>query len=681
MKENETVFDWLNGLRPPTNSEEFFANNTTEMSVNTDVLAGIDEVDLNTIRKIRRKRKEVCNIVEADIPAVFGDCMTIYTANDKIPAKYALVKIDDILASNDEVTFAANPLYPQSCQERNYDSDIQLKANVSSRSNSFEPLFIVNNVPTAEDGPPIISQQGVVLGGNSRVMILKNIYKAVEQNKINEYYSEIFEQLEMYGFSHEKYATAADLVGLALVRIIDGNKKECAYYSRIFNTSTKDELSITAIAVSYSRLLSKKEIGEIAYIIEKSGADTLSEILKSGQPTTKKIIEILQRTNIINKTNVNMFLVMSKRNTLSIVGKELVGMTLVACLFSKIEEIELVQSNPDLQKEVLNNIGNLLVIKDLAGDWNITPSIIKIAQSENDKNKYSDSDDLYGNKITLNDTDDVLLRVLRLKAKDARVVLNEYISLAHFQNPSTGEMFEITKITPAMAMESAIDAVFGDGNQLNLGDNTMNIYKIFERYGTWDVPQVQDYLNQYNATLSQIDAPFIAVCPLRLNAKNPAKRPFALYTHQKDGCGKVTLLKKVSDKKAVEWLAENGYDFKKIFGFEPFIPAKKAVISCDEKIEDAIKNEREYIQKEWENMNEQLKHRDDVIAHLRKENGVTKDLKKVPKKCPKKSKTIHVDTLTVRADENIEVGVNGRNLGDRSRAKKSALRKFWEWLP
>jgi hypothetical protein len=680
---SKEVTAWLNGLGLPSTEEEILKreNNTF---IDRGLLENIDNVDISTMRRIRRKKKKECNISTASIPAILGDCITIFTSADKIPARYALVKIDDVIASHNEFSFEENPAYPKGCQERNYHSDMQLKVNVSNRSNTFEPLFLVNNVPTAEDGPPIISQEGIVLGGNSRVMMLKNIYNAKNKTKINDYYGECFEQLDIYGIPTDKFNNSDDLDGYVLVRIIDATKKKCAEYSHIFNTSTKNEFSIIAMAVGLSRQLNKNNVEELAGIIDRCGGDTLSEILKDKQQTTIKIISILQKSNIINNTNVNMFLKKKERNVLTSLGKEIVGNMLVALLFNSVEDIELIQDVPKLHSAILLNIGNLLVIRDLPNDWNIIPLIPDIAKKQNDLYAYGDMEDMFLTNKPLERTDIALWNILNLKSTLARTALENYIELAKFQNPEMERIIEITKITPADALEEALAEVLDQKEELNLSDKKMA--KTKEKKPEKKAPNskkknvnivnidgyevdknelaklnVVDDVRFFNKTLKQINAPFIAVCNPALKGKVTPKRAFSLFKTKMDGCDKVSLHNKVSEKKAAEWLTEQGYDFKQVFGVEPIIPPPKKMTQCAEKL--AEKDAELWVMQE-------------EIEQLKKE---IKALKKKPKE-----QVLHVDNLNIRADEDIDVDVN--RLNDRYRKpalhkSKSGIRRFWDMLP
>jgi hypothetical protein len=116
-----------------------------------------------------------CNTIGTYPHISQGHCIFIDTAGSKEPARYAIIELDKLITSHLPQNFAINDKYPANCQEREYHSSSQLQSNFLKRVNGFSPRFLISDDPSAINGPPIITPKGVVLGGNSRAMMLQMI--------------------------------------------------------------------------------------------------------------------------------------------------------------------------------------------------------------------------------------------------------------------------------------------------------------------------------------------------------------------------------------------------------------------------------------------------------------------------------------------------------------------------
>ncbi|MDE5832057.1 MAG: hypothetical protein K2H64_03580, partial [Desulfovibrio sp.] len=93
------------------------------------------------------------------------------------PVRYEVRELADVLPSHDpERNFQRTENYPKLAQERPYDKDLGEKEKVIANATNFEPAFLLSDDPGATNGPPIVTRDGIVLGGNSRTMSLKLVY-------------------------------------------------------------------------------------------------------------------------------------------------------------------------------------------------------------------------------------------------------------------------------------------------------------------------------------------------------------------------------------------------------------------------------------------------------------------------------------------------------------------------
>jgi hypothetical protein len=108
---------------------------------------------------------------------------------------FAIVELDEILASHNEKTFSSTESYPKTksgrnINDRNYSDDKNAQAKVQNIAQKLEPdLMISTSVDS--DGTPIISVDGIVVSGNNRTMSLK-----LANSDFNSRYAEYIKTLE-----------------------------------------------------------------------------------------------------------------------------------------------------------------------------------------------------------------------------------------------------------------------------------------------------------------------------------------------------------------------------------------------------------------------------------------------------------------------------------------------------
>ena len=135
---------------------------------------------------------------------------------DRLEVEYAIVEADELRQSHNVVGGKSqrNPDFPDEVQTRErFDAEfVQERA----AAGVFDEGQLVLKSPTAERGPPIIQDQGVVLGGNNRVAILKEIYRpGVGADPSTRYKSALRESAEEFGLSA---AQVDDFTNPVLVR-------------------------------------------------------------------------------------------------------------------------------------------------------------------------------------------------------------------------------------------------------------------------------------------------------------------------------------------------------------------------------------------------------------------------------------------------------------------------------
>ena len=101
----------------------------------------------------------------------------IFPNNEQHQSYFAIVNMDDIIASHNEQTFSTTQNYPvdsdgRNINDRNYAGDKNAQAKVKTVAQKLNPNIIISTSATAS-GTPVITIDGVVISGNNRTMSLK----------------------------------------------------------------------------------------------------------------------------------------------------------------------------------------------------------------------------------------------------------------------------------------------------------------------------------------------------------------------------------------------------------------------------------------------------------------------------------------------------------------------------
>lgn len=137
-------------------------------------------------------------------------------------SRYVVREAADVVPSHNPFNFQPDPEYHY-LNDRRYDREPQYQTQVIDRSKSsgteaFDAAYVINNSPTAENGPPIIDADGNVLGGNSRAMIVKRVYGSDDKAAERAYRETLFEQAPIFGLEPKQVAAMSQPM---LVREID----------------------------------------------------------------------------------------------------------------------------------------------------------------------------------------------------------------------------------------------------------------------------------------------------------------------------------------------------------------------------------------------------------------------------------------------------------------------------
>ena len=171
--------------------------------------------------------------------AVLGNEGVTYV-NDTEPVKFrwAVVSAEDLITSNDAAG-NVNPTYPAELQPRARDrAASQLK--VQKISQNLNPAVLAES-PSAQNGAPIVRADGVVVGGNGRVMAITDAYG---KDRAQHYADYIRENAERFGLDPENIPEHP-----VLVRVAE-DTADWTQLARDLNTSTMESYSATERAMT-----------------------------------------------------------------------------------------------------------------------------------------------------------------------------------------------------------------------------------------------------------------------------------------------------------------------------------------------------------------------------------------------------------------------------------------------
>lgn len=215
-------------------------NNISGAAQNQSAISGIS---LSVLKGDVKPSRIENNTLFQSTPSrsIVGKQTQILGANSKEIGRYEVREMDDVIASHDpENQFRRRENYPQEAQERPYHSDEGEQQKVVGNALNYEPAFVVSTDASATNGPPIITQNGIVLGGNSRTMTLQMVY-GQHPEKAAAYRQALVDNASQFGIDPQ---AIANMKRPMLVRVVSGqfSPEDMAKRSREYNQTTTQQL-------------------------------------------------------------------------------------------------------------------------------------------------------------------------------------------------------------------------------------------------------------------------------------------------------------------------------------------------------------------------------------------------------------------------------------------------------
>lgn len=161
-------------------------------------------------------------------PIIYGKDISLKFPNgESRRARFAIVDLDNILASHNEKSYGNTIGYPvdsngENVNDRNYTGDVSSQAKIIEFAQDLQPDRLVTTSRTPS-GTPIISIDGIVVSGNNRTMSLKLAVSDYPE-KYKEYLDFLIEEISAYGFTEAGLVRGGENKGSMFVSDLSGSK-------------------------------------------------------------------------------------------------------------------------------------------------------------------------------------------------------------------------------------------------------------------------------------------------------------------------------------------------------------------------------------------------------------------------------------------------------------------------
>ncbi|WP_297671138.1 hypothetical protein [uncultured Desulfovibrio sp.] len=281
-------------------------------------------------------------------------------------AHYEVRELSDVIPSHDPQNgFARRPDYPADAQERPYHSDAGEQEKVRGNALNYLPAYVLSTDATAGNGPSIITEDGIVLGGNSRAMTLQLVY-ADHPDKAATYRQELQNKAAQFGIDP---AAVEGMQRPVLVRVVDTplSPEEMAVKSRQYNQTTTQKLQAKAEGVSRGRMISAESLASLSEGL--TDFDTLRQLLDS--PKSRGFVASLISDGVIEQTEISSLT--EKNGRLNERGKKLVEDALRGLV---VPDYDILEATPPAVLNKLDRaIPALARLKARGEGWDLTKAL------------------------------------------------------------------------------------------------------------------------------------------------------------------------------------------------------------------------------------------------------------------------------------------------------------------
>jgi hypothetical protein len=376
----------------------------------------------------------------------------VFPNEERHESYFAIVELDEILASHNEKTFGNTDQYPtdqtgRNINDRNYASDKNAQAKVISVAQKLNPNIIVSTSATSS-GTPIITIDGIVVSGNNRTMSMK-IAAASYPEIFDKYKNILSNELSFGGYGIDA-DTLKTFVKPILVRFDTSFQSYVTGELNKFNKSRgKSEKGID-VAIRLARQLKDNISCQNSLIQLVSEQEVVSEIY-NDRSAIVRLRKILLDCNIITENEISA---MFSANTLTDSGKILYE-TLLLSLVLEPNAIEISQNDgvKSATKTIVNAIIPLVKNKQFSTGSlieNVNMALLiqndMVSRGYNELEKYIGQQKLFESDYLKADQKSVILNWFMNQA--VNLLKNTLIKYNNSMESNTGESIFGDNLTP-----------------------------------------------------------------------------------------------------------------------------------------------------------------------------------------------------------------------------------------
>ena len=302
--------------------------------------------------------------------AVSGNATAIEIPGEQYtyPARYQVRELAEVQASHNPFTFERNAEYAHQ-NDRNYnDPANQERILINSAPGAFKPSRVLTDNPTSTNGPSIIDENGNVLGGNNRAMLLARVYQN-DPVTATAYREMLAGKAAQFGIDPESVVRMDRPVLLREVpneALVDG-------VQRAITDMNKSEVSAHTAserATTDARSLDQPALDYLQGVIENAGPQaTLNEAL-SGQRGAQ-IVNALVDHGVFTPQEKPL-LIDAQSGALTPAAKERISKMMLGRLFRDSEQYQ--STAPELRNKLERIVSPLAQVQGREG-WDLTPRL------------------------------------------------------------------------------------------------------------------------------------------------------------------------------------------------------------------------------------------------------------------------------------------------------------------
>ena len=297
-----------------------------------------------------------------------------------LDGEYVLMESAKVIPSHTLGGMAPREDYPENVQERRYHEMPGEQQKIARIAANLKPAFLANTNPDAVNGAPIVTEDGIVLGGNGRTMGMQLAYASHPESvaKMREY---LEANARAFGIS------PAEVRGMKqpiLVRRVKAgtDTDHLRKLGRRMNQNLTQGMDPRTIEVANAKNFVDDSLMDV--LVDSMGSSqSLSEYLQSGDSI--KFIRALERSGILDNQNKEEFVIPvdpdkpdPSAGLLNEDGRMMVERTLAAKFLP--DPLMLTKMNQSVRRNIASSVPYLLRAR--RAGWDLTESMMTASGGE-----------------------------------------------------------------------------------------------------------------------------------------------------------------------------------------------------------------------------------------------------------------------------------------------------------